>query len=86
MHHISLSYFLPGLLHSTRMLLWVWHSSISNWLYLTYLQICRVEDLLVNGIIKGSIIHIHRARTVTIDADGMITASELGNREYNQQC
>ncbi|XWS38680.1 hypothetical protein CRYUN_Cryun19dG0151800 [Craigia yunnanensis] len=42
------------------------------------LQICRVEDLLVNGIIKGSIIHIHRARTVTIDADGLITASELG--------
>ncbi|XVF52441.1 hypothetical protein PTKIN_Ptkin05aG0018300 [Pterospermum kingtungense] len=42
------------------------------------LQICRVEDLLVNGIIKGSIIHIHRARTVTIVADGLITASELG--------
>ncbi|EOY24117.1 Uncharacterized protein TCM_015803 isoform 1 [Theobroma cacao] len=42
------------------------------------LQICRVEDLLVNGIVKGSIIHIHRARTVTIDADGLITASELG--------
>ncbi|GKV10746.1 hypothetical protein SLEP1_g22067 [Rubroshorea leprosula] len=42
------------------------------------LQICRVEDLLVNGIMKGSIIHIHRARTVIIDADGLITASELG--------
>ncbi|OMO91688.1 hypothetical protein CCACVL1_07052 [Corchorus capsularis] len=42
------------------------------------LQICRVEDLLINGIIKGSIIHIHRARTVTIDADGLMTASELG--------
>ncbi|KAI4369970.1 hypothetical protein MLD38_018359 [Melastoma candidum] len=42
------------------------------------LQICRVEDLLVNGLIKGSIIHIHRARTVTVDADGMISASELG--------
>ncbi|PPD84480.1 hypothetical protein GOBAR_DD18560 [Gossypium barbadense] len=42
------------------------------------LRICRVEDLLVNGIIKGSIIHIHRARTVTVDADGLITASELG--------
>ncbi|PPR81078.1 hypothetical protein GOBAR_AA39637 [Gossypium barbadense] len=41
-------------------------------------HICRVEDLLVNGIIKGSIIHIHRARTVTVDADGLITASELG--------
>ncbi|XP_012475770.1 uncharacterized protein LOC105791978 isoform X1 [Gossypium raimondii] len=42
------------------------------------LQVCRVEDLLVNGIIKGSIVHIHRARTVTIDANGLITASELG--------
>ncbi|KAJ6942922.1 hypothetical protein NC652_008658 [Populus alba x Populus x berolinensis] len=42
------------------------------------LQICRVEDLLVNGIVKGSIIHIHRARTIIIDVDGLITASELG--------
>lgn len=42
------------------------------------LQICRVEDLLVNGIMKGSIIHIHRARTVIIDAGGLISASELG--------
>ncbi|CAJ1928823.1 unnamed protein product [Sphenostylis stenocarpa] len=44
-------------------------------------QICRVEDLLVNGIMKGSIIHIHRARTVIVDTDGMITASELGCTE-----
>lgn len=44
-----------------------------------FLQICRVEDLLVNGIMKGSIIHIHRARTVIVDTDGMITASELGH-------
>ncbi|XP_039057297.1 uncharacterized protein LOC120200561 isoform X2 [Hibiscus syriacus] len=42
------------------------------------LQICRVEDLLVDGVIKGSIVHIHRARTVTIDANGLLTASELG--------
>ncbi|KAH8513976.1 hypothetical protein H0E87_007007, partial [Populus deltoides] len=48
------------------------------------LQICRVEDLLVNGIVKGSIIHIHRARTIIIDADGLITASELGSKEYSQ--
>lgn len=32
----------------------------------------------MNGIIKGSIIQIHRARTVMVDLDGMITASELG--------
>ncbi|KAJ8632040.1 hypothetical protein MRB53_025376 [Persea americana] len=42
------------------------------------LQICRVEDLTVNGLVKGSIVHIHRARTVTIEGDGMISASELG--------
>ncbi|RVW40643.1 hypothetical protein CK203_079211 [Vitis vinifera] len=41
---------------------------------------CRVEDLLVNGLIEGSIIHIHRARTIIIDTDGMISASELGCR------
>lgn len=45
------------------------------------LQICRVEDLLVNGLINGSIIHIHRARTIVVDTDGMITASELGCRK-----
>ncbi|KAL1354456.1 uncharacterized protein [Arachis hypogaea] len=45
------------------------------------LQICRVEDLLVNGIMKGSIVHIHRARTVIVGTDGVITASELGCTE-----
>ncbi|CAA2974478.1 transmembrane [Olea europaea subsp. europaea] len=44
------------------------------------LQVCRVEDILVNGLMRGSIIHIHRARTVIVDSDGMITASELGCR------
>ncbi|XP_024986062.1 uncharacterized protein LOC112521435 [Cynara cardunculus var. scolymus] len=44
------------------------------------LQICRVEDIVVNGIIKGSIIQIHRARTVIVETEGMITASELGCR------
>ncbi|XP_042406651.1 uncharacterized protein LOC121996676 [Zingiber officinale] len=45
------------------------------------LQICRVDDLTVSGIIRGSIIHIHRARTVTIDTEGIISASELGCKE-----
>lgn len=44
------------------------------------LQICRVEDIVVNGIIRGSIIQIHRARTVIVETEGMITASELGCR------
>ncbi|KAL4199587.1 hypothetical protein AMTRI_Chr03g51930 [Amborella trichopoda] len=42
------------------------------------LQICRVEDLTVSGLVKGSILHIHRARTVVIEPSGMISASELG--------
>ncbi|KAJ4846828.1 hypothetical protein Tsubulata_004625 [Turnera subulata] len=45
------------------------------------LQICRVEDVLVSGIIRGSIIHIHRSRTIIIDTDGLITASGLGCSE-----
>ncbi|XP_050220604.1 uncharacterized protein LOC126670974 isoform X3 [Mercurialis annua] len=45
------------------------------------LQICRVEDLLVSGIVKGSIIHIHRARTIIVDTSGFITASGLGCSE-----
>lgn len=47
--------------------------------FLHILQICRVEDITVSGIVRGSIIHIHRARTVTIAKDGTISASELGD-------
>ena len=36
----------------------------------------------MNGLIRGSIIHIHRARTVIIDTGGVMTASELGKRVY----
>nr|CAB3486578.1 unnamed protein product [Digitaria exilis] len=45
------------------------------------IEICRVEDITVSGIVRGSIIHIHRARTVTIVKNGTITASELGCKE-----
>ncbi|CAO2819397.1 unnamed protein product [Amaranthus hypochondriacus] len=45
------------------------------------LQICRVEDILIGGTVKGSIIHFHRARTIVVSADGMLTASELGCRK-----
>lgn len=44
-------------------------------------QICRVEDLTVSGVVKGSIIHIHRSKTVTIVKGGVMTASELGEFE-----
>ncbi|CAN6486871.1 unnamed protein product [Victoria cruziana] len=42
------------------------------------LQICRVEDLVVSGLVIGSIIHIHRARTVVVNSGGVISASGLG--------
>ncbi|XP_062073787.1 uncharacterized protein LOC133778004 [Humulus lupulus] len=45
------------------------------------IQICRVEDILVSGLVRGSVIHIHRARTVIIGSNGLITASELGCSE-----
>uniref|UniRef100_A0A0E0P5I6 DUF8003 domain-containing protein n=1 Tax=Oryza rufipogon TaxID=4529 RepID=A0A0E0P5I6_ORYRU len=40
------------------------------------LQICRVEDITVSGIVRGSIIHIHRARTVTVTNNGTISCKE----------
>lgn len=42
------------------------------------LQICRVEDITVDGLIQGSVIHVHRARTVIVNTAGLITASRLG--------
>lgn len=33
----------------------------------------------MSGLVRGSVIHIHRARTVIIGSNGLITASELGN-------
>ncbi|KAG0496836.1 hypothetical protein HPP92_001527 [Vanilla planifolia] len=53
---------------------------VNNSLSLT-LQTCRVEDLTIHGLVRGSIIHIHRARTVTIHTDGEISATGLGCKE-----
>uniref|UniRef100_A0A1J3JZJ4 DUF8003 domain-containing protein n=1 Tax=Noccaea caerulescens TaxID=107243 RepID=A0A1J3JZJ4_NOCCA len=44
------------------------------------LQICRVEDITVEGLIKGSVIHFHLARTVVVRSSGMITADGMGCR------
>ncbi|KAG9455724.1 hypothetical protein H6P81_000232 [Aristolochia fimbriata] len=44
------------------------------------LQICRVEDITVAGLIEGSVIHFHRARTVVVDSSGSISVSGLGCR------
>ncbi|KAJ9555936.1 hypothetical protein OSB04_010550 [Centaurea solstitialis] len=42
------------------------------------LQICRVEDILVEGLIEGSVVHFHRARTVTVQSTGRISTSKMG--------
>ncbi|KAM0070543.1 hypothetical protein Hdeb2414_s0001g00014361 [Helianthus debilis subsp. tardiflorus] len=42
------------------------------------LQICRVEDILIEGLIKGSVVHFHRARTVTVPSTGTVSTSEMG--------
>ncbi|KAK2446301.1 glycine-rich protein [Trifolium repens] len=42
------------------------------------LQICRVEDVLVEGLIKGSVVHFHRARTISIESSGTISATAMG--------
>ncbi|KAL9226861.1 hypothetical protein vseg_002624 [Gypsophila vaccaria] len=42
------------------------------------LQVCRVEDVTVEGLITGSVVHFHRARTIDVWSSGAITASGLG--------
>ncbi|CDP03221.1 unnamed protein product [Coffea canephora] len=42
------------------------------------LQICRVEDVIVEGLVEGSIIHFHWVRTVVVKPSGEISASGLG--------
>lgn len=42
------------------------------------LQICRVEDISVEGVVEGSVVHFHWVRSVVIPPTGMISASGLG--------
>ncbi|CAA3006768.1 uncharacterized protein LOC111368658 isoform X1 [Olea europaea subsp. europaea] len=42
------------------------------------LQICRVEDILVEGFIEGSVVHFQRARTITVQSSGIINTSDRG--------
>ncbi|XP_062163420.1 uncharacterized protein LOC133870340 isoform X2 [Alnus glutinosa] len=42
------------------------------------LQICRVEDITVGGLIKGSVVHFHRARNIAVLSSGAISASGMG--------
>ncbi|KAG8636170.1 hypothetical protein MANES_16G106300v8 [Manihot esculenta] len=42
------------------------------------LQICRVEDVIVEGMITGSVVHFHWVRNVVVQSSGAISASGLG--------
>ncbi|XP_039008043.1 uncharacterized protein LOC120135987 isoform X1 [Hibiscus syriacus] len=42
------------------------------------LQICRVEDITIEGLVKGSVVHFHRAITVSVWSSGIISASGMG--------
>ncbi|XVF49069.1 hypothetical protein PTKIN_Ptkin03bG0239400 [Pterospermum kingtungense] len=42
------------------------------------LQICRVEDIVIDGIVTGSVVHFHWVRNVVVNSSGSITTSALG--------
>ncbi|KMT03252.1 hypothetical protein BVRB_8g197950 [Beta vulgaris subsp. vulgaris] len=42
------------------------------------LQICRVEDVSIEGVVEGSVVHFHWVRVVAIPPTGVISASGLG--------
>ncbi|KAM0912788.1 hypothetical protein ACQ4PT_012593 [Festuca glaucescens] len=44
------------------------------------LQICRVEDIDVSGLVQGTVINFNRARNVTVQQRGSISATGLGCR------
>lgn len=42
------------------------------------MQICRVEDIDISGLVQGSVINFNRARSVTVQTSGTISATGLG--------
>ncbi|XP_020215510.1 uncharacterized protein LOC109799381 isoform X2 [Cajanus cajan] len=42
------------------------------------LQICRVEDVIVEGTITGSVVHFHWIRNVDVSHSGVVSVSGLG--------
>ncbi|KAG5030118.1 hypothetical protein AAZX31_05G210200 [Glycine max] len=42
------------------------------------LQICRVEDVIVEGTITGSVVHFHWIRNIDVSYSGVISVSGLG--------
>lgn len=53
---------------------------------MVFLQICRVEDIDVAGHIEGTVIHFHRARSIVVHHQGVISASGLGKRLFYLLC
>ncbi|GKF63514.1 hypothetical protein Tco_0186962, partial [Tanacetum coccineum] len=45
-------------------------------------QICHVKDILVEGLIQGSGMHFHRARTITVPLTGTVSTSSMGCTGY----
>jgi hypothetical protein len=43
------------------------------------LQVCRVEDIDIWGLVQGTVIHFNRARSVSVHTSGTISATGLGN-------
>lgn len=41
-------------------------------------QICRVEDVFIEGFLEGSVVHFHWVRAVLVKSSGTISASGLG--------
>lgn len=50
------------------------------------LQICRVEDVDIFGVISGTVVHIQRARNVTVNREGVLSASGLGVSLTHKAC
>lgn len=51
-----------------------------------------MEDITVEGLVKGSVVHFHRARTIVVQSSGRISATGMGNfssfyeRSLNHPC
>lgn len=54
------------------------HLTCNKWLAFDT-QICRVEDIVVSGLVQGTVINFNRARNVTVRSSGTISATGLGN-------
>jgi hypothetical protein len=38
-----------------------------------------VEDITVEGLIEGSVVHFNQARAISVPSSGTISASAMGN-------